>query len=64
LPVEANSTVYWMATHPELDGMIVAATVFGQLFVSDDHGSSWTKLEREFGEIRCVTLAPTPPRAA
>lgn len=60
LPAEPNSTVYWMATHPELDGMVVAATVFGHVFVSADHGHTWERLEREFGEIRSVTLAPVP----
>ena len=58
LPVEANSTVYWMATHPDLPAMVVAATVFGQVFASADTGDTWTKLDREFGEIRSVTLAP------
>lgn len=58
LPVEANSTVYWMATHPEVPGAVVAATVFGQVFVSSDAGESWGKLDREFGEIRSVSLAP------
>jgi len=58
LPVEPNSTVYWMATHPQLPDMVVAATVFGQVFVSDDAGRTWDKLDREFGEIRTVTLAP------
>lgn len=58
LPVEPNSTVYWMATHPELPGKVVAASVFGQVYVSADTGATWEKLEREFGEIRSVTLAP------
>lgn len=62
LPTEPNSTVYWMATHRDLPGMIVAASIFGQVYASADTGRSWEKLEREFGEIRCVTLAPTPPR--
>ena len=30
LPVEANSTVYWMAMHPQAPDVIAAATVFGQ----------------------------------
>ena len=59
LPVPPNSTVYWMATHPDLPGMIAAASVFGQVFVSADTERSWAKLDREFGEIRSVTLAPS-----
>ena len=58
LPATPNSTVYWMATHPGLPGCVVAATVFGQLFTSDDAGRTWDKLDEEFGEIRSVTLAP------
>ncbi|MGF1600073.1 MAG: WD40/YVTN/BNR-like repeat-containing protein [Acidimicrobiales bacterium] len=53
-----NSTVYWMATHPDLPAVVVAVTVFGQVFVSDDRGDSWSKLGREFGEIRAVSLSP------
>jgi len=53
-----NSTVYWMAMHPDLPGIVVAVTVFGQVHVSADHGDSWSKLEREFGEIRAVCLSP------
>lgn len=55
---EPNSTVYWMATHPQLPGQVVAASVFGQVFVSSDTGHTWDKLDREFGEIRSVTLTP------
>ena len=58
LPVEPNSTVYWMATHAELPEMVVAATVFGQVYTSADSGRTWDKLDREFGEIRAVTLTP------
>lgn len=58
LPVEPNSTVYWMATHPELPDMVVAASVFGQVYTSADTGETWEKLDREFGEIRTVTLTP------
>lgn len=53
-----NSTVYWMAMHPDLPDVVAAATVFGQVFVSDNAGDNWTQLEREFGEIRAVSLSP------
>lgn len=53
-----NSTVYWMAMHPELPGLIAAVTVFGQVYLSTDHGDSWRQLDREFGEIRAVSLSP------
>ncbi|MFN0089639.1 MAG: WD40/YVTN/BNR-like repeat-containing protein [Acidimicrobiales bacterium] len=58
LPVKANSTVYWMAMSPEVPDVIVAATIYGQVFLSENSGESWDKLAREFGEIRCVSLSP------
>ena len=58
LPVTPNSTMYWLATHAELPGIVVATSLFGQVFVSNDYGDSWRKLDREFGEIRAVAIAP------
>jgi photosystem II stability/assembly factor-like uncharacterized protein len=58
LPVTPNSTMYWLATHPDLDGTIVATSLFGQVYVSDDRASTWRKLDREFGEIRSVVVMP------
>ena len=50
--------MYWLATHPALPGTIVATSLFGQVFVSDDHADTWRKLDREFGEIRALALTP------
>jgi hypothetical protein len=58
LPVTPNSTMYWLATHPDLDGTIVATSLFGQVYVSDDHAETWRKLDREFGEVRAVVVTP------
>jgi photosystem II stability/assembly factor-like uncharacterized protein len=58
LPVTPNSTMYWLATHPQLGGTIVATSLFGQVFVSDDYAESWRKLDREFSEIRAISLTP------
>ena len=58
LPVVPNSTMYWLATHPELPGSIVASSLFGQVYVSDDHAATWRKLDREFGEIRGLAITP------
>jgi photosystem II stability/assembly factor-like uncharacterized protein len=58
LPVTPNSTMYWLATHPELAGTMVATSLFGQVFVSDDFAASWRKLDREFSEIRSIALTP------
>ena len=56
--VRPNSTVYAMAFHPDVEDVVVATTVFGQVFVSGDRGDSFAKLDREFGEIRAVWLSP------
>lgn len=58
LPVTPNSTMYWLATHPDVPGTMVATSVFGQIYVTDDHAETWRKLDREFGEIRAVSLTP------
>ena len=58
LPHTPNSTMYWLASHPEVPGTMVATSLFGQVYVTDDHAETWRKLDREFGEIRAVSLAP------
>ena len=58
LPVEPNSIIYGIATHKDLSNVIVAASIFGYVYVSEDGGDSWQKLQKEFGEIRSVALLP------
>jgi len=58
MPVKPNSTMYWLAVSEDLPGVVVATSVFGQVFVSDDHADTWRKLDREFGEIRAVCVTP------
>ena len=58
LPVEPNSVMYWMATHPERADVVVAASLYGYVYVSNDSGDSWRKLEKEFGEVRSVAVTP------
>jgi photosystem II stability/assembly factor-like uncharacterized protein len=58
LPVEPNSVVYWFATHAALPNVIVAASLYGYVYVSEDGGDTWTKRKREFGEIRALALTP------
>ncbi len=53
----ANSTIWAVVSNPALPDWIVAYSVAGQLYRSTDRGHSWTKLEREFGEVRAVALA-------
>ena len=53
-----NSTVWAIAHNPAVSDWMMAYSVSGQLYRSTDSGNSWTKLAREFGEVRAVALAP------
>ena len=37
---------------------IVAFSLFGEVYVSEDAGESWRKIAREFGEIRAAAWLP------
>jgi hypothetical protein len=58
LPVEPNSVVYWFGTNAANPDVVVANSLHGYVYVSTDAGDSWTKLRREFGEIRAITWVP------
>lgn len=53
-----NSTVWAVSYNPAVPNWMMAYSIAGQLFKSTDNGDSWTKLTREFGEVRAVALAP------
>lgn len=55
---EPNSTIYWFATHPSDPNLIVANSISGYVYVSDDGGKFWNKVDREFGEIRAIAWTP------
>jgi len=52
LPGTLNSTPWTVATHPSDPKLIFVCSNLGQSFRSTDGGESWTKLAREFGEVR------------
>jgi photosystem II stability/assembly factor-like uncharacterized protein len=58
LPAQANSTIWGLATHPAEANRILAFSLFGEVYVSDDAGDSWAKIGREFGEIRAAAWLP------
>ena len=58
LPARPNSTIWGFATHPADGSRIVAFSLFGEVFVSEDAGGSWTKIPRAFGEIRTAAWLP------
>ncbi len=58
LPTPPNSVIYWLATHPQAPGVVAAVSLYGYVYLSEDSGESWRKLDREFGEIRAVAVTP------
>ncbi|HEX2170895.1 MAG TPA: YCF48-related protein [Dehalococcoidia bacterium] len=58
LPATPNSVVYALAAHPALPDTLAAASLYGHVFVSEDGGTAWRKLPREFGEVRAVAVLP------
>jgi photosystem II stability/assembly factor-like uncharacterized protein len=57
-PQRANSTIWSFAVHPADDNRIYANSVSGEIYRSEDSGLTWTKLDREFGEIRSLAWTP------
>jgi photosystem II stability/assembly factor-like uncharacterized protein len=58
MPGRSNSTVWCFARHRAEPATVYAASVSGELYRSADAGRSWTKLAREFGEIRALAWTP------
>jgi photosystem II stability/assembly factor-like uncharacterized protein len=58
LPAEPNSPIWNFATHPADPGLVVACSHYGELFLSRDAGDRWSKLKREFTEIRSIAWVP------
>ena len=50
------STIWTFATTTTDPDLIAAASVSGYVYLSSNGGSTWRKLEREFGEIRSLAL--------
>ena len=58
LPDKPNSTMYGMATNPADPNIVVACSLNGEVYMSEDAGDSWRKSEREFGEVLCIAWQP------
>ncbi|MEE8290992.1 MAG: hypothetical protein V3R80_05890 [Candidatus Tectomicrobia bacterium] len=58
LPMQPNATIWGFATHPANGDRILAFSLFGEVYSSEDAGDSWHKIEREFGEIRAIAWLP------
>ena len=58
LPVEPNSNLWAFATHPADPEVVLASTLMGEVYSSDDAGESWRKLKREFTEVGAMVWVP------
>jgi photosystem II stability/assembly factor-like uncharacterized protein len=58
LPSRPNATMWGLATHPAAPARIVAFSLFGEVYVTEDAGAFWRKIPREFGEIRTAAWLP------
>lgn len=58
LPVEPNSPIWAFATHRANPDRVLACSHYGEIFTSEDAGDSWSKLRREFSEIRALAWTP------
>ena len=58
LPVEPNSNIWSLATHPADPQRVLAASLFGEIYSSRDAGDSWQKLKREFSEVGALAWTP------
>lgn len=53
-----RSVVWKLASHPRAASVMAAIAIYGQILLSADSGVTWQPVEREFGELRCVAVAP------
>jgi len=58
LPGELNSTPWIISTHASNPDLMFVGSNLGQLFRSRDGGETWTRLKREFGEMRAILWRP------
>ena len=59
LPMEPNSYINCIATHPSDPDRVLASSIYGQLFCSNDGGDSWRKVRQEFSEVRSLAWMPS-----
>jgi photosystem II stability/assembly factor-like uncharacterized protein len=59
MPVQLESSMYFMATNPADPSLIFAATNLGQIFRSRDGGETWSVLGRRLPEVRAMAWLPS-----
>lgn len=58
LPVVPNTPIWTFATNSADSDLILTCSHYGQVFLSEDAGDSWHKVQREFSEIRALAWVP------
>jgi len=58
LPVVPNTPMWTFAMHAADPNLVLTCSHYGQVFVSADAGDSWSKVRREFSEIRALAWVP------
>ena len=58
LPVEPNSPVWNFATNAADPELILANSVYGELYRTQDGGDTWDKIKKEFTEVRALAWTP------
>ena len=58
LPVEPNSPLWNFATNSAEPNLILANSIYGELYRSVDGGDRWEKLKKEFTEVRALAWVP------
>jgi photosystem II stability/assembly factor-like uncharacterized protein len=58
MPVEPNSAMWVVRTQPDTPQRVLAASRYGHVYESEDAGTSWTKLRREFSEVSSIVWVP------
>jgi photosystem II stability/assembly factor-like uncharacterized protein len=58
LSAEPNSHIYHVVSHSANPNRLLAASMNGYLYCSEDGGRTFTKFKREFGEIRGLAWLP------
>jgi len=58
MPGRANSTIWNFAVHAADPELIYASSVHGLVYRSENGGETWSRLAREFGEVRALAWTP------
>ena len=58
LPGQPNATMWGLVTHSADANRLLAFSLFGEVYISENAGDSWHKIPREFGEIRAAAWLP------